>query len=67
MFGSKVFGHGEVFSEILHPVFEGRERGLTKELVKPFGLLYTRLLGWPVAEPRIVHSRLVKLAGIKNS
>ncbi len=66
MFGSKVFGHGEVFSEILHrPVFEGRERGLTKELVKSFGFLYTRLLDWPVAEPRI--SRLVKLAGIKNS
>lgn len=62
MFGSKIFAKKEVISEILdHTVFKEREGGLTKRLVKAFGRVYIRVLGWPVSEPRIFHSKLVRL------
>jgi 2-polyprenyl-3-methyl-5-hydroxy-6-metoxy-1,4-benzoquinol methylase len=62
MFGSKIFGKKEVVSEILdHTVFKEREGSLTRGLMKAFGQLYIRVLGWPVSEPRIYHSKLVRL------
>jgi hypothetical protein len=57
MFGSRVFWNRQVLSEIMHhSVFKDKERGLTKELVKAFGLFYIRLRGSAV-EQRILHSR----------
>lgn len=62
MFGSKLFGNKETVSEVLcHTVFKEKEGSLTKGLVKTCGQLYIRLLGWPVQEPRIYHSKLLRL------
>ncbi|KPJ66675.1 MAG: hypothetical protein AMJ43_07270 [Coxiella sp. DG_40] len=62
MFGSSIYGKKEVISEILgHTVFREREGDLIKRLVKAFGQVYIRALGWPVSEPRVLHSKLVRL------